>query len=41
MIANGFPTGWVVIAVHNGRPYLKTEPDAYPNNNLLNLPECL
>lgn len=31
---------WVVVANHLGREYLKTEPDAYPQNNLLNLPEC-
>jgi Protein of unknown function (DUF3892) len=31
---------WVVIATHNGREYLKTEPDGYAPNNLLALPEC-
>lgn len=31
---------WVVVAVHNGREYLKTEPDGYAPNNLLSLPEC-
>jgi Protein of unknown function (DUF3892) len=31
---------WVVVADHNGREYLKTEPDKYPANNLLHLPEC-
>lgn len=30
----------VVIAVHAGREYLKTEADGYAPNNLLNLPEC-
>jgi hypothetical protein len=30
----------VVIAVHNGRKYLKTKPDGYAPNNLLSLPEC-
>lgn len=30
----------VVVAQHNGRDYLKTEPDKYPANNLLHLPEC-
>jgi hypothetical protein len=31
---------WVVVASHNGRDYLKTQPDGYAPNNLLNLPEC-
>ena len=31
---------WVVIATHNGREYLKTEPDGYSPDNLLSLPEC-
>lgn len=30
----------VVVAVHNGRKYLKTDPDGYSPNNLLALPEC-
>jgi hypothetical protein len=30
----------VMVAVHNGRKYLKTEADGYAPNNLLNLPEC-
>jgi len=30
----------VVVAVHNGRKYLKTEADDYSPNNLLALPEC-
>jgi hypothetical protein len=30
----------VVVAVHNGRKYLKTEADGYSPNNLLALPEC-
>ena len=33
-------SAWVVVAQHNGRDYLKTEPDQYPANNLLHLPEC-
>ena len=33
-------TVWVVIAVHNGRKYLRTEPDGIQPNNLLALPEC-
>jgi uncharacterized protein DUF3892 len=32
---------WVVVAVHNGREYLKTQADGYEPNNLLSLPECL
>ena len=32
---------WVIIAIHNGREYLKTEADGYEPNNLLSLPECL
>jgi|SRR5690242_17262457 len=31
---------WVVVAIHNGRKYLKTEPDRHPENNLLYLPDC-
>lgn len=31
---------WVVVAVHNGHKYLKTEADGYEPNNLLALPEC-
>jgi Protein of unknown function (DUF3892) len=31
---------WVVLASHNGRAYLKTEPDGYSPDNLLSLPEC-
>jgi hypothetical protein len=31
----------VVVAVHNGRKYLKTEADGYVPNNLLSLPECI
>jgi len=30
----------VIVATHNGRPYLKTEDDGYAPNNLLSLPEC-
>jgi hypothetical protein len=30
----------VIVAVHNGRKYLKTESDGYAPNNLLNLREC-
>ena len=31
---------WVIVAVHNGRKYLKTETDYYSPDNLLALPEC-
>ena len=31
---------WIVVAVHNGRKYLKTTADSYAPNNLLSLPEC-
>ena len=30
----------VIVAVHKGRKYLKTESDGYAPNNLLNLKEC-
>jgi Protein of unknown function (DUF3892) len=30
----------VIVAVHNGRRYLKTEADGYAPNNLLSLDEC-
>lgn len=30
----------VVVASHNGRKYLKTQPDGYSPDNLLALPEC-
>ncbi len=30
----------VLVAVHNGRKYLKTDADGYAPNNLLALPEC-
>jgi Protein of unknown function (DUF3892) len=31
----------IVVAVHDGRKYLKTTSDGYAPNNLLNLPDCL
>lgn len=31
---------WVVVAVRNGRKYLKTEADHDTPDNLLSLPEC-
>ena len=30
----------VIVAVHNGRKYLKTQSDGYAPNNLLSLREC-
>ena len=30
----------VVVAIHNGRKYLKTVADGYAPNNLLALPDC-
>ncbi|KJK21101.1 hypothetical protein UB46_29490 [Burkholderiaceae bacterium 16] len=34
-------TADVVVAVHEGRKYLKTTADGVQPNNLLSLPECL
>jgi hypothetical protein len=31
---------WVIVAMHNGRKYLKTDTDGYVPNNLLSLPDC-
>lgn len=31
---------WVIVAYHNGHPYLKTENDGIQPDNLLALPEC-
>lgn len=36
----GGKSAWVIVAIHNGREYLKTESDGYAPNNLLSLPEC-
>ena len=33
-------TAWVVVAVHNGRKYLRTTADTTTRNHLLSLPEC-
>ena len=33
-------SAWVIVAVHNGRKYLKTQADGYSPDNLLALPEC-
>ncbi len=30
----------IIVAVHNGRKYLKTDADGYAPNNLLAQPEC-
>jgi hypothetical protein len=39
-VSRGGRTVEVIVASHNGRPYLKTEADSYEPNNLLSLPEC-
>lgn len=31
---------WIIIAYHNGKKYLKTQPDKYAPDNLLNLEDC-
>lgn len=36
---NGQRAG-IIVAVHNGRKYLKTTADGYAPNNLLNLDDC-
>lgn len=36
----GGHTVWLIVAVHAGREYLKTQADGYEPNNLLSLPEC-
>lgn len=33
-------TAWVIVAVHEGHKYLKTQNDGLHPNNLLALPEC-
>ncbi len=38
--SGGGQSVWVMIAMHLGRPYLKTEPDGVQPDNLLALPEC-
>jgi hypothetical protein len=40
-VSNGGRTVEVIVAYHNGRPYLKTQADGYEPNNLLSLPECM
>lgn len=39
-VSTGGRTVRVVVAVHQGREYLKTEADNYSPDNLLALPEC-
>lgn len=39
-VHRGGKSVWVVVAQHNGRPYLKTENDGYAPDNLLSLPPC-
>jgi len=39
-VSKGGRTVPVIIAIHQGRPYLKTQDDGYSPDNLLALPEC-
>ena len=39
-VTRGGRTVRVIVAVHQGRKYLKTEADGYSPDNLLALPEC-
>jgi hypothetical protein len=39
-VSVGGRTVAVIVAIHNGRKYLKTEADGYRPDNLLSLPEC-
>jgi Protein of unknown function (DUF3892) len=39
-VTQGGRTAKVVIAEHEGRPYLKTERDGFKPDNLLSLPHC-
>lgn len=39
-VAVGGRSVWVIVAIHNGREYLKTQSDGYSPDNLLSLPEC-
>ena len=39
-VTRGGRTVRVLVAVHQGRKYLKTEADGYSPDNLLALPEC-
>ena len=39
-VSEGGHTAHVIVAVHNGNKYLKTEADGQHPDNLLSLPEC-
>ena len=39
-VSAGGHSVWVIVGVHNGRKYLKTQRDDYSPDNLLSLPEC-
>lgn len=39
-VSVGGATAWVIVAVHNGNKYLRTEGDSLLRDNLLSLPEC-
>ena len=39
-VRGGGKSVWVMVAYHNGRPYLRTEADGIRPDNLLALPEC-
>ncbi|MEI2432838.1 DUF3892 domain-containing protein [Lysobacter yananisis] len=39
-VSVGGQSVWVIVAIRNGRKYLKTQNDGDEPNNLLSLPEC-
>jgi len=39
-VSVGGKTVEIIVAMHNGRKYLKTQSDGYSPNNLLSLKEC-
>lgn len=39
-VNRGGQSVWLIVAVHNGRKYLKTQNDGYWPDNLLALPDC-
>lgn len=39
-VSRGGHAAWVIVGVHNGRRYLKTQNDGYSPDNLLALPDC-
>jgi hypothetical protein len=39
-VSVGTHSVWVIVAVHNGRKYLRTQADGYSPDNLLSLREC-